>query len=109
MLHLRRADAPDVRALVEIATGLWAEDAGTHDPEVANLDWPEQHGRESFEALVADPDRVGILAEVDGELAGGLNGSCPGLTPFVRLREARLTSLWVVPEHRGSGVGAALV
>jgi GNAT superfamily N-acetyltransferase len=74
-----------------------------------NTEWPAQHGRESFEALVADPDRIGILAEVDGDLAGGLMGSYPALTPFVLQREARLNSLWVRPEHRSSGVGALLV
>jgi GNAT superfamily N-acetyltransferase len=36
-------------------------------------------------------------------------GSYPELTPFVRQREARLNSLWVLPEHRGSGVGGLLV
>ena len=40
MLHVRRADASDVGALVRISAGLWAEDAGTHDPEVANLRTP---------------------------------------------------------------------
>ena len=62
-----------------------------------NTDWPAQHGREWFEALLGDPDRVGLFAEVDGELAGGLMGSFPELTPFVRQREARLNSLWVLP------------
>ena len=71
-----------------------------------NTDWPQQHGRASFEALVDDPDRLGLLAEIGGELAGGLMGSYPELTPFVRLREARLNSLWVLPDHRGSGAGA---
>jgi GNAT superfamily N-acetyltransferase len=107
--RVRRAGPNDVDALLTISTGLWREDAGTHDPEVMNIDWPEQHGRESFEALVDDPDRVGILAEVDGELAGGLMGSYPELTPYVRAREARLNSLWVRPQHRSSGVGALLV
>jgi GNAT superfamily N-acetyltransferase len=104
-----RAGAPDVGALLTVSAGLWREDAGTHDPEVMNTDWPVQHGRASFEALVGDTDRVGLLAEVGGELAGGLMGSFPELTPFVRLREARLNSLWVLPQHRGSGVGALLV
>ena len=58
-------------ALLTISSGLWAEDAGTHDPEVMNTDWPREHGRASFESLVDDPDRVGLLAEVDGELAAG--------------------------------------
>ena len=108
-VHVRRAGASDVDALLTISAGLWREDAGTHDPEVMNTDWPEQHGRASFEALVGEPDRVGLLAEVGGALAGGLMGSHPELTPFVRLREARLNSLWVLPQHRGSGVGALLV
>ena len=106
---MRRAGADDVAALLTISSGLWAEDAGTHDPEVMNTDWPRQHGRESFQALVDDPDRVGLLAEVGGELAAGLMGSYPELTPFVRLREARLNSLWVVPQHRGLGLGGLLV
>ena len=109
-MTIRRAGPDDVKALLTISTGLWREDAGTHDPEVMNIDWPAQHGGASFEALVVDPDRVGILAEDrSGELMGGLMGSLPELTPFVRLREARLNSLWVLPEHRGSGVGALLV
>ncbi|MDX6375688.1 MAG: hypothetical protein QOD98_4676 [Nocardioidaceae bacterium] len=108
-LRIRRAGPDDVDALLTISSGLWQEDAGTHDPEVMNTDWPVQHGRESFESLVNDPDRVGVLAEVDGALAGGLVGSFPELTPFVRLREARLNSLWVLPDHRGAGVGGLLV
>ncbi len=108
-VSIRRAGADDVDALLTISSGLWAEDAGTHDPEVMNTDWPQQHGRASLEALVDDPDRLGLLAEIDGELAGGLMGSYPELTPFVRLREARLNSLWVLPDHRGSGAGAFLV
>jgi len=109
VLVRRASSAADVDALLTVSTGLWREDAGTHDPEVMNTDWPVQHGRASFEALLSDDDRVGVLAEVGGELAGGLMGSLPELTPFVRLREARLNSLWVSPEHRSSGVGALLV
>jgi GNAT superfamily N-acetyltransferase len=108
-LRIRRAGAGDVDALLTISSALFAEDAGTHDPEVMNTDWPQQHGRASFEALVDDPDRVGLLAEIRGELVGGLMGSLPELTPFVRLREARLNSLWVMPDHRGAGVGVPLV
>lgn len=108
-MEIRRAGPDDVDALLTISTGLWREDAGTHDPEVMNTDWPQQHGRASFEALVGDPDRVGLLATIDGGLAGGLMGSHPQLTPFVRQREARLNSLWVLPEHRGAGVGGRLV
>ena len=109
-VRVRRASsASDVDALLTVSTGLWREDAGTHDPEVMNTDWPVQHGRTSFEALLEDPDRVGVLAEVGGRLAGGLMGSLPELTPYVRRREARLNSLWVLPEHRSSGVGALLV
>ena len=108
-VRVRRAHADDVDALLTVSTGLWREDAGTHDPEVMNTDWPVQHGRASFEALVEDPDRVGLLAHLDGELAGGLMGSYPELTPFVRLREARLNSLWVLPPHRGAGVGGLLI
>jgi GNAT superfamily N-acetyltransferase len=112
-IRVRRAGAGDVDALLTIATGLWQEDAGTHDPEVMNTDWPRQHGRASFEALTGDPTRVGLLAEVvvgrRAALAGGVMGSYPELTPFVRQREARLNSLWVLPAHRGSGVGGLLV
>jgi GNAT superfamily N-acetyltransferase len=108
-VRIRRAGARDVEALVTISAGLWAEDAGTHDPEVMNTDWPRVHGRASFESLVDDPDRVGLLAEAGGELAGGLMGSYPELTPFVRLREARLNSLWILPAHRGLGLGGLLV
>ena len=108
-IQVRRAGAADVEALLTVSTNLWREDAGTHDPAVMNTRWPEQHGRESFEALAEDPDRVGLLAYADGALAGGLMGSLPPLTPFTLVREARLNSLWVDPDHRSSGVGSLLV
>jgi GNAT superfamily N-acetyltransferase len=108
-VEIRRAGPGDVDALLTVSTGLWREDAGTHDPEVMNTDWPTEHGRAWFEALPGDPDRVGLIAEIGGRLAGGLMGSYPELTPFVRQREARLNSLWVLPDHRGAGVGGLLV
>jgi GNAT superfamily N-acetyltransferase len=108
-VDIRRAGPGDVESYLTVASGLWNEDAGTHDPEVMNTDWPAQHGRVWFTALLDDPDRVGLFAEVDGRLAGGLMGSYPELTPFARQREARLNSLWVLPEHRGAGVGGLLV
>jgi GNAT superfamily N-acetyltransferase len=108
-VRVRRAQQGDVEAYLTVATGLWQEDAGTHDPEVMNIDWPAQHGRDWFQTLVADPDRVCLLAEVDGDLAGGLVGTYPELIPVVRQREARLNSLWVLPAHRGAGIGGLLV
>jgi len=108
-VEIRAAGPADVESYLTVASGLWNEDAGTHDPEVMNTDWPAQHGRAWFEALPGDRDRVGLLAEIGGQLAGGLMGSYPELTPFVRQREARLNSLWVLPDHRGAGVGGLLV
>jgi len=108
-IRVRRAAADDIEDLLTVSTNLFREDAGTHDPSVTNTDWPAQHGRESFEALVADADRVGLLAYAGDALAGGLMGSVPPLTPFTLVREARLTSLWVDPDHRSSGVGSLLV
>jgi len=106
---VRRAGAADIEDLLTVSTKLFREDAGTHDPVVTNTSWPAQHGRESFEALVEDPDRIGLLAYAGDALAGGLMGSLPPLTPFTLVREARLNSLWVDPDHRSSGVGSLLV
>ena len=108
-IRVRRAGAADIEDLLTVSTNLFREDAGSHDPVVMNTSWPAQHGRESFEALVDDPDRVGLLAHAGPALAGGLMGSLPPLTPFTLVREARLNSLWVDPDHRSSGVGSLLV
>jgi len=108
-VEVRRAGADDIEDLLTVSANLFREDAGTHDPTVTNTDWPAQHGRESFRALVEDSDRVGLLAYADDALAGGLMGSLPPLTPFTLVREARLTSLWVDPDQRSSGVGSLLV
>lgn len=108
-IRVRRAGAADVEDLLTVSANLWREDAGTHDPTVMNTSWPAQHGRESFEALVEDPDRVGLLAYAGDDLAGGLMGVLPPLTPFTLVREARLNSLWVSPPLRSSGVGSLLV
>ena len=108
-ITVRRAGAADIADLLTVSTNLWREDAGTHDPTVMNTSWPAQHGRESFEALVEDPDRLGVLAYAGADLAGGLMGSLPPLTAFTLVREARLNSLWVDPSLRGGGVGSLLV
>lgn len=94
----------DVPELVKSAAGLFAEDAGQHDPRM-DLGWPDREGAAYYAKLVDDPDCLCLLAG-GGHLIGRLrppNELRPGAVTAV------LESMRVGPAHRRSGIGAELV
>jgi len=44
--------------LVECSAALFAEDAGTHDPDI-NTNWPREYGQDRFASGIDDP--AGII------------------------------------------------
>ena len=98
----------DIGALVVSVAGLFAEDAGRHDPAM-DLGWPEREGAEYYFRLLGDQACLLLLAHDDdqavGHLVGRLSGPDSLRTQFV----AVLESMRVAPGARRTGVGSLLV
>src|SRR3954447_26806323 len=107
-MKIRPAGGADLDAVVELATDLFAEDAGQRDP-YTDLDWPKREGHPYFSKIIQDSTTSCFLAEVDGVLAGQLVDRITRESSLRPVRIAELESMFVRPEYRGRGVGAALV
>ena len=105
---VRRARAEDIPGLVASSAGLFAEDGGTRDRSV-NVDWPHEHGAQSFAAALEDPARLVLVVEHDGQVVGHLMGSVTGPTAKRTVTSATLVSIYVRPEHRRARAGDRLV
>lgn len=108
-LELVRAAGPgDVEVLVALCAGLFVEDGGRRDVGM-DTGWPERGGRRYFADVIAGDDSVGLVAEAGGAPAGYLVGRMAGPSDTRPLRVAVLESMYVRPERRRGGLGAALV
>ncbi|HZE41670.1 MAG TPA: GNAT family N-acetyltransferase [Stackebrandtia sp.] len=105
---IRSATVDDEAAWVACAAGLFAEDGGTRDAAL-NVNWPHEHGAQSFHTGLSSPDRLLLVAEDGGEVAGTLSGQLRSPSAMRPVSVAELVSLFVVPRMRGGGVGARLV
>jgi GNAT superfamily N-acetyltransferase len=105
---IRSAVPADAVVVARLNAGLFAEDSARHDPGV-DQGWPAREGARYFAELLGSDRAAGWLA-LDGDTpigyaAGRLAGP-HDLRPAVR---ADLESIYVVPDRRSDGVGAALV
>jgi ribosomal protein S18 acetylase RimI-like enzyme len=105
---IRTAGRRDLDDVVALSVALFAEDAGRRDPHT-DPDWPRREGREYFGGLLTGPTTRCWLAEVDGDVAGSLIGRIGRESTLRPVRVAELESMYVRPEYRSAGVGAALV
>ncbi|PWI13765.1 GNAT family N-acetyltransferase [Streptomyces sp. Act143] len=105
---VRRARAEDIPGLVASSAGLFAEDGGTRDPAI-NVDWPREHGAQSFAAAIEDPARLVLVVDHGGQVVGHLMGSVTGPTDKRRITSATLISMYVSPAHRRARAGARLM
>ncbi|WP_405741091.1 GNAT family N-acetyltransferase [Streptomyces sp. NBC_00028] len=105
---VRRARAEDIPGLVASSAGLFAEDGGTRDATI-NVDWPREHGAESFAAALADPARLVLVVDRAGQVVGHLTGSVTGPTDKRLVTSATLISMYVRPAHRRSRAGTRLM
>lgn len=105
---IRTAARRDLDEVVALAAELFAEDAGQHDP-YTDLDWPRREGHEYFGGLLTGPTTRCWLAEVDSHVAGALIGRIRRESTVRPVRVAELESMYVRPEYRSAGIGAALV
>lgn len=89
--------------------GLFAEDAGTHDPAM-DLGWPDRAGHAYYAALLGDEKTLCLLATTANGAAGHLIGKIAaprGLRPGEVT--AVLESMRVAEHARRTGVGSALI
>jgi GNAT superfamily N-acetyltransferase len=107
-IAVRTAAAEDAEVWGTLSRGLFAEDSGTRDA-LSNQDWPRVAGPERFRINLADPEALILLAEVDGEVAGGLSGRFYEPSEFCLGTKANINSLYVLPAYRSHAVGSALV
>jgi ribosomal protein S18 acetylase RimI-like enzyme len=109
VVSVERAQEADIDQLVELETGLFAEDAGVHD-EFADVTWPAREGAGDFITLLGSSESVVLVARADdgvvGFVAGYRSSSSPSRQPVTY---GVLRSIYVDKAARGSGVGRALV
>jgi GNAT superfamily N-acetyltransferase len=98
----------DIGALVVSVAGLFAEDAGRHDPAM-DLRWPEREGAAYYSRLLADQACLLLLARDDEQAVGHLVGRLSGPDSLRTQRLAVLESMRVAPGARRTGVGSLLV
>jgi GNAT superfamily N-acetyltransferase len=105
---IRTATPADAVVVARLNAGLFEEDSARHDPAM-DQGWPAREGARYFAELLGTDRAAGWLAlDADtpiGYAAGRLAGPV-AVRPVVR---ADLESIFVVPDRRRDGVGAALV
>ncbi|MGA8115061.1 MAG: GNAT family N-acetyltransferase [Actinocatenispora sp.] len=104
---IRIATMDDLPGYLESSAALFAEDAGTRDPDV-DTDFPRRH-RDLYAANLDADDRLVLLADHDGAIVGHLSGVLQAPSAFRPVPVAELRAMYVRPQHRGSGLGSLLV
>lgn len=100
--RIRRAVAADVAPIVAL---LAEDDIGSGREAPGHMD----QYRAAFEAIDADPSELLVVAEVGGQVAGTLQLSfLPGLSRGAATR-LQIEAVRVASQHRGTGLGGALL
>ncbi len=103
-MTFREAVREDVPTIVR----LLADDPLGSTRESPGDELPEAYWR-AFEAIESDPNNAIIVAEIDGEIAASLQLTyIPSLT-YTGGERAQIEGVRVASEHRGRGVGQALI
>jgi GNAT superfamily N-acetyltransferase len=97
-----------VRDDVPTIVHLLADDPLGSTRESPGADLPQAYWT-AFDAIERDPNNALIVAEVDGAIAGSLQLTfIPSLT-YIGGERAQIEGVRVAAEHRGRGVGQALI
>ncbi|MGC7095343.1 GNAT family N-acetyltransferase [Amycolatopsis lurida] len=103
------ADSSQVPDLVSSASGLFAEDAGHHDP-FTDLTWPHHHGTGYYADLIDRDDALCLLARTGETTVGHLIGRVKRNNPLRPTAiTATLESIRVDVRCRRRGVANALI
>lgn len=94
-MDIRPAGSADLDAWVAMRNALWPDEAGL---------------REGAQAMLTEPDMLALIAHIDGRPAGFAEAALRH--DYVNGCEtspvAFLEGIWVAPEHRRTGLAAAL-
>ena len=108
MITIGPALQNDIADLVELETGLFREDAGTHE-RFADVTWPEREARDDFEQLIRNPSATVLAAREQGAIVGFAVGYLQQSSPTrLPVTYGVLRSLYVEPSQRNAGVGSGL-
>lgn len=108
MIEVSEATSSEIGRLVELESGLFAEDAGRHDP-LSDTTWPLREGRKDFEELMASPACIVLAARWAGEVIGFLAGYAQKASPTRQPVEyAVLRSMYVLESARRQGAATML-
>ena len=107
-VEIRIAGAGDVDGLVACCAALFAEDGAVRD-HLRNPGWPAEHGVGWIAGLLADPSALLLAAVAEDRVVGHLAGAFSVASPMWLGPRAELVSMYVMPDHRGGGVGSGLV
>ena len=97
---IRAATADDLETLVTLMRDFYREDG---DPFVV------KKSRAAFTILLADPSLGGIWIARDETIVVGYVALTLGFSMEFGGRDAFIDDLYVIPSHRGCGIGGALV
>jgi ribosomal protein S18 acetylase RimI-like enzyme len=113
---VRRATAADAAELARVAAITFPLACPPSTTEQAKADFiANSLSESSFATYLASPDHILLLAEVDGESAGYtmlVTGEPrdPDVAAALSVRPTiELSKVYVMPEHHGAGVAAALM
>jgi ribosomal protein S18 acetylase RimI-like enzyme len=102
--ELRPADAADLDLLLRVY-------ASTREPELARVDWTEQQKRLFVRSQFDAQHRDYHERYPDAQYAVIVAGGAPAGRMYVERRpeEILLVDIALLPEHRGAGIGSALL
>ena len=108
MITIGPALQSDIADLVELETGLFREDAGTHE-RFADVTWPEREARDDFEQLIRNPSATVLAAREQGAIVGFAVGYLQQSSPTrLPVTYGALRSLYVDPASRNAGIGCQI-
>lgn len=109
MVQYRAAVSADLDRLAPLAEAFVRERAATVGAQTLKEDFAAA-AREMLAGALAHPATFVVVAEADGQPVGYASGAIQEPPPiFVDQPYLFVSDVYVVPEHRGQGIGAKLV
>lgn len=106
---IRKAKEEELKIIQDLNAALFKEDAGPRDPFV-NLNWPyEEFGTNYFKDHLVNPNKIVLVAQIDGEITGYLAGTTGEMESWRSIKRGEVQDMYVRPEYRSLGIGNKLM